>query len=55
LAFAAAAAAALWSQDRVLQLETQLRQRDSEVEEALAAASAAGGRDKQVCVLTFFL
>lgn len=42
-------------QDRVLQLETQLRQRDSEVESALAAASAAGGRDKQVCVCLILL
>jgi len=39
-------------QSRVLQLETQLRQRDGEVEEALAAASAAGGRDKQVRALS---
>lgn len=37
-------------QERVLQLETQLRTRDAEVQEALAAASAAGGRDKQVRV-----
>jgi hypothetical protein len=36
-------------QSRVLQLETQLRQRDGEVEKALQSAS--GGRDKQVGVL----
>jgi hypothetical protein len=38
----------VFAQERVLQLETQLRQRDGEIQEALAAASAAGGRDKQV-------
>lgn len=37
-------------QERVLQLETQLRQRDGDIQEALAAASAGAGRDKQVCV-----
>lgn len=33
---------------RVLQLETELRQKDRVVEEALQAAAAGGGRDKQV-------
>lgn len=35
---------------RVLQLETELRQKDKAVEEA--AAAAAGGRDKQVRAFT---
>lgn len=36
---------------RVLQLETELRQKDRAVEEALQAAAAGGGKDKQVRLL----
>ena len=45
---AAAAAEREAIKQRVLQLETELRQKDKVVEEALQQAAAAGGRDKQV-------
>jgi predicted nucleic acid-binding Zn-ribbon protein len=45
---AAAAAERDAIKSRVLQLETELRQKDAALEETMAAAAASGGRDKQV-------
>jgi chromosome segregation ATPase len=45
---AAAAAERDAIRSRVLQLETELRQKDAALEETMAAAAASGGRDKQV-------
>jgi hypothetical protein len=55
---AAAAAERDAIRSRVLQLETELRQKDAALEETMTAAAASGGRDKQVsqeCLLNYCL